>query len=200
LSEELPKRTDAVSPARPKAVRLARSFAPEFEQLEAEEGADSLTLRHTSEEGVLPMITLGVTTGAFVMFVVIGLPMLQVTGPASLLWLVIGFAVLALVGVAMQVRVRTTQVRLDVVGITIDQGTPIDREHASIVWEEIASVALEPVDPKDERKGMQLRIVPRAGEPIDTLRDVAVGDLSEARRILLDRRNARRTAAKVRSE
>lgn len=192
MADEIQKAPDAIPPpARP-------MIAPAFEQLEVDSAGDTLTLRHISDEGVLPMILLGVTTAAFVLFVVVVLPALHVTGPAALLWLVIGLAVLGAVGLAMQVRTRTTQVRLDEAGITIDQGTPIDREHAAIVWSEITSVELDPIDPKDGKKGMQLRIVPRSGEPIDTLLDVAIGDLSEVRRLIIDRWNARRTTAKGR--
>jgi hypothetical protein len=194
VADELQKAPDVIPPT------TRRAIAPTFEQLEVDAVGDTVTLRHTSDEGVLPMILLGVTTAAFVLFVVVVLPLLRVTGPAALLWLVIGFAVLGAVGIAMQIRTRTTQVRLDEAGITIDQGTPIDREHAAIVWGEITSVELEPVDPKDGKKGMQLRIVPRSGEPIDTLLDVAIGDLSETRRIIIDRWNARRAKVKRRRE
>ena len=39
---------------------------------------------------------------------------------------------------------------------------------------------------KDGRKGMQIRLTPRTGEPIDTLAGVGVGDLNAMRRLLHD--------------
>lgn len=181
----------------PKAALPERPLAklPTFVDLEVSEDGDVLTLSHSPAETVIPSIVLGVSTIAFTMFYVIGLPLLHVKGVAALSLLVLGLALLAAVGVTMQLRTRRTRVRLDSVGITIDQGTPIDREHIGIGWDQIAAAALEPIDLDDADKGMHLRIMSVGGEPIDLLPGVAIGDLTVLRRIVIERWTANRAAA-----
>lgn len=162
------------------------------EEIEVREDGEATVLRHAADEGVLPMIVLGFATALFVLFVIVVLPLMRVTTTGTVLWMLIGFSLLAFVGVLMQVRTRITTLRIDDAGLTIDQGTPIDREHAAIVWGEIARIELEPVDTRDGTKGMLLRIMPSTGEPIDTLVDVGIADLTEARRIITERWNAKR--------
>lgn len=186
------KTLDYQSPTRAVPSSGAALFESPFLELEATEEVEALTLSHRSEEGVVPGIVLGVSTALFILFDIVVLPKLHVTRGAAVMWLVVGLAVLAAIGFAMQLRVRSTRVRIDAVGLTIDQGTPIDREHIAIEWSEVAGVLLEPVDVQRADGGMMLRILAKTGEPIDTLMDVPIGDLTAARQTILARWSAHR--------
>jgi hypothetical protein len=158
-----------------------------FEEVSVESDGNAIILAHSREEALVQAIAMGTSTALFVLFVIIVLPALQLTRTGQGIWMIVGLALLAGVGLVTQVRTRSTRIRIDAAGLQIDQGTPIDREHIAIAWGEIAGSELEPVNPKDGRKGMQLRIQLREGEPVDTLVNVGVGDLTEARRTILDR-------------
>ena len=165
-----------------------RLVASGFDEITSEADGDALILTHARDEPSIQALAMGFSTSAFIIFVIIVLPALQLTQTGRLLWILVGLVLLAAVGLATQARTRTTTIRADSKGVKIDQGTPMDREHIVIAWGEMAGVELEPVNPKDARKGMQMRIMLRTGAPIDTLENAGIGDLTEVRRILLDQR------------
>lgn len=179
------------------APRKARN-AEAYEEIEIEdESAEATTLRHASEDIVVPNVVMAISTGVFVLFAIAILPILNVSGVGRVTWIVAGFVVLACIGLAMQVRTRVTTIRIDNSGLTIHQGTLLDREHVSIIWKEIAKIELEPVDAADATKGMELRITPRAGDAVHLLPDIAVGDLTQLRQSMLERRKSAQAAKKA---
>lgn len=161
--------------------------SPGLDEVTLEADGDAVVLVHTREPLVTQWAALSASTTAFVLFVILGVPAMNLPKSGKLLWTLVGLVAVAAVGLATQLRIRSTRVRMDTAGIQIEQGSAIDRERVELTWPDLTGVELEPVNPTDASLGMQLRITVRDGEPIDTLADVSVGDLTEARRMILER-------------
>ena len=76
----------------------------------------------------------------------------------------------------------------DLKNLIVDQGTVLDREVVEIRWGDLKSVELEPVDPKQQSKGMHLEFFPKEGEPVRILPGIGVGDLNGVRQAVLKAR------------
>lgn len=170
-------------PATPHVSRIV----PGFDEIEIQEEGDAIVLVHSREALLMQTIAMSVSTGAFIVLVIGVLPKMNLSKTGTILWTIVGVIALAAVGLVTQAQTRSTRIRMDAVGLQIEQGSAMDREHVELTWADVCGVLLEPVSAKDAQKGMQLRIEMRDAEPVDTLVDVGIGDLTEARRMLLER-------------
>lgn len=156
-----------------------------FEELDVHVERAAVEFKYTHDSATLQNIVLWCSTIVFMLFVVSIIPAMQLTVLSNAIAVIVGLLILATVGLLMQARVRTTIVRLGPTGIQIEHGTTMDRETIEVAWTDLAGVELEPVDPKNERKGMHLELRPRTGEPVKVLAGIGVGDLSAVRQAIL---------------
>ena len=161
-------------------------WASRFEELTVTLEKDVVDFSYERSSTFVQHAALGISAFLFVVFVVSVMPLMGLSSVGNALWVIIGLVVLVIVGLLMQASVKTTRVRLDRVGVTIDQGTTIDHESIVILWSELAGVELEPVNEKDGRKGMRIRLQPQQGEPVDLFDGVGVGELNNVRRVILE--------------
>jgi hypothetical protein len=160
----------------------------ELDELEVDVQPDRVLFKSIEENGSVQTVVLWISAICFMLFVVSVIPAMQLTLFGNALAVLIGIVVLATVGLIVQAQTRSTTIELSERGIHIDQGTVLDRELCAIKWSELASAELEPVDPKDESKGMHLEFKPVEGEPVRTLAGIGVGDLNVVRQAVLKAR------------
>jgi hypothetical protein len=162
-----------------------------FEEIQVDIEGDTAVLRYAREDSYWQLVALGVSTFLFMLFVVTVMPLMQLTAWGNAFWIVVGVAVLGLIGFGTQAVLKETIIRLNNEGIEITQGNAVDREAASLRWENLRAAELEPVDAKDGRKGMTVVLTLNEGEPIKLLGGVGVGDLNRVRRIFVAELNRR---------
>lgn len=170
---------------RPRASTPRARKAGQFEELDVRIEPAAVEFVYTHDNATTQNIVLWCSTFIFMVFVVSIIPMMQLTAISNAIALVLGLLVLVTIGLVMQARVRTTLVRLGTAGIRVEQGTTLDRETIDVAWKDLAGVELEPIDPKNERKGMHLELRPHTGEPVKILAGIGVGDLSAVRQAIL---------------
>lgn len=187
---------DPAADAAPAPVRPG-PWASRFEELQVEVGGDVVVfvrVRNNTAGQHVALFGSGVLFTAFVAT----LPLLHLTLLGNGFWILVGLIVLVIVALVMHARVETTKLELNRLGLTVDQGTELDHESAVVLWGDLAGCDLEPVSETDGRKGMQLRLRPRQGEPIDCLGGVGVGELNDVRRVILETLNRHRQQPPVR--
>lgn len=162
----------------------AGKWGSRFEELTVELGGDVVEFQHVRNNTPIQHVSLFAAALAFTGVVVFVMPLLGISGTGRVLWVVAGIVVLTLCAMVMQTRVQSTRLRLDRVGLSIDQGTELDKESIVILWADLLGVDLEPVSETDGRKGMCLRLRTRDGESIDTLGGIGVGELNDVRRVI----------------
>lgn len=160
----------------------------ELQELEVEVQADRVTFKHVQENSNAQLIALWLSAIVFMLFVVSVIPLMHLTVFGNFMAVLVGLVALATVGIIVQARIRATTIELSPSGIRIDHGTPLDREVSEIRWADLATVELEPVDAKNERKGMHLEFKPREGEPVRALPGIGVGDLNVVRQAVITAR------------
>lgn len=184
--DDSPRRASSLIPTGQTPLIRPGSLQSHFLELEVTNEGDAIQLRHARENTFGQLTAMGLSVFLFMLFVVSIMPRMHLSTLASTLWIVIGVAVLIVVALVAYAQMRSTTLRLDSVGISIEQGTALDHESIAIAWSDLAAVDLEPVDPKDGRRGMQLQLRPSVGEPVNTLAGVGLAELNEVRRIVAE--------------
>ena len=159
-------------------------WASRFQELEVDLGADVVDVRRVRENSPAQHVALFGSALLFAGFVAVVMPWMKLSTLGNVLWITGGIVVIALVGMFMHAKVETTRLRLDRQGISVEQGTELDHESIVMLWDQLAGADLEPVSETDGRKGMQLRLRPTEGEPVDVLPGVNVGELSNLRQVI----------------
>ena len=167
------------------------TLAEQFEELEIELGESDVAFKYVYPSDLLQLGILWGSMFLFMLFVVVMLPAMKVTAIGNTLWISIGLVILIGIGLADQARVRSTTIRLTSTGVTVDQGTMLDREVVNIGWKDLQSAELEPVDVDKADKGMELVLTPKDGKPVRALASVGVGDLHGMRQAILKAKTER---------
>lgn len=160
----------------------------EFDELTVDVQPDRVRFTHVKEGGNVQTIVLWIAALLFMLFVVSVIPAMRLDSLGNTLAVLVGLLAIATVGIIVHARTRTTTIELSKQGIRVEQGTVTDRELAEVSWSELASVELEPVDPKNETLGLQLEFKPLEGPTITALGGIGVGDLNALRQAVLKAR------------
>ena len=155
--------------------------------MEVEQGPDFIEVRQVRENSPVGLFVLAATTVAFGLVIALVLPAMRVSSTANGAWITGGLIALAAIGGAVYARTRTATLRLDAAGIAIEQGTPIDLTRAAVGWDDLASVEVEAVDEASAKRGVVLRLSRKDGaRPIDAMPGVAVAELTDVRRLVIE--------------
>ena len=164
--------------------------------LEVERGAGFVEVRRPREQSMLATFAVAATAVTVGGFVAIVLPTLPISRGDNAILIGVGLAAIAVVGGLAFLRGPTATLRLDAVGIAIEQGTPLAMRRDAIAWADLAGAEVEAVDERRVKRGVQLRLARRSGgKAIDALPGVGVAELTEVRRMVYEAWRALRADA-----